>query len=144
MPSEKSAGAIVFRREGKEVKYLLLRKSFERDYWDFPKGNIEKGESDEETLLREVKEETGIKDGKIIEGFKERINYVYRREGKTFFKEVVCFLVETKTRDVKVSWEHVQHEWVDFQVAVERVKKDTKEVVKKAHSFLGSGLSKWV
>jgi 8-oxo-dGTP pyrophosphatase MutT (NUDIX family) len=142
MPKEKSAGAIVFRREGKEIKYLLLRKSFEKDYWDFPKGNIEKDEDEKETVLREVKEETRIDDGKIIDGFKEKISYVYRREGKTFFKEVVCFLVETKTKDVKISWEHVTYEWIDFQEAFKRMK--SKELIKKADSFLESGLSKWV
>jgi len=144
MPKERSAGAIVFRREGKEIKYLLLKKSFEKDYWDFPKGNIEKGEKEEETVLREVNEETGIEDGKIIEGFKEKISYVYRREGKTFFKEVVCFLFETKTKDVKISYEHVGYEWVDFEEAVRRAKENTKDVIKKTKSFLESNLTKWV
>jgi len=142
MPKEKSAGAIVFRREGKEIKYLLLRKSLEKDYWDFPKGNIEKGESEEETVLREVKEETGIDDGKIIDGFKEKISYVYSRGGKTIFKEVVCFLVETKTKDVKISWEHVTYEWVGFQEVLGKMK--SKELIKRANSFLESGLTKRV
>jgi 8-oxo-dGTP pyrophosphatase MutT (NUDIX family) len=143
MPRERSAGAIVFRREEKEVKYLLLRRSFEKDYWSIPQGNIEKSEKPDQTVLRELKEETGIDDGKIIEGFKGKYFYVYRRENKTFFKEVVCFLVETKIKDVKVSWEHVAYEWVDFQEAFRRAKKGTKDVLKKANDFLKGTLSKW-
>jgi tRNA nucleotidyltransferase (CCA-adding enzyme) len=144
MPRERSAGAIVFRRDGKKIRYLLLRQSLEKDYWNFPKGNIEKNESEEEAALREMKEETGIEDEKIIDGFKEKVSFFYRRDGKNFFKEVVCFLVETKTKDVKLSWENAAYEWVDFQEAVRRVKENTKDVVKKANSFLESSLSKWV
>ena len=47
MVREVSAGGIIFRRD-KEIKYLLLHKEASNNYkesWDFPKGNVEKGES---------------------------------------------------------------------------------------------------
>ena len=70
MKQEKSAGAIVFIKD-KEPIYLLLH--YEAKHWDFPKGNIEKGEKDIETVKREIEEETGITDIEIVKDFKEKI-----------------------------------------------------------------------
>ncbi|GAI42981.1 unnamed protein product, partial [marine sediment metagenome] len=47
MPLEKSAGAVIFSRSDKKIEYLLLH--YQAGHWDFPKGNIEKGEKLEET-----------------------------------------------------------------------------------------------
>ena len=44
-----------------------------KEIWDFAKGNIEKNEDELETLKRELKEETGISDFKLIKNFKEKI-----------------------------------------------------------------------
>jgi len=73
MPKETSAGAVIFRKENNEIYYLLLH--YESGHWDFPKGNIEEGEKEEETVKREAAEETGVEDIKIVEGFKEWIKY---------------------------------------------------------------------
>jgi 8-oxo-dGTP pyrophosphatase MutT (NUDIX family) len=54
-----SAGVIVIRRAKGVWRYLLLRAY---NYWDFPKGIVEKGEDPLQTALREVAEETGLKD----------------------------------------------------------------------------------
>lgn len=143
MPREKSAGAIIFRRN-KEIKYLLLHYNYKTEFWDFPKGNIEKGESEEETVRREIKEETGIEDIKFIPGFREKINYFYRREGKTIFKEVIYFLVETSVKEVRISEEHVGYSWLDFNDAKERLKENSRKILEKANKLLLSGLSKWV
>ena len=59
MPKEKSAGAVIFRMENGEPYYLLLR--YYSGHWEFAKGHIEEGESNEETVKREIEEETGIK-----------------------------------------------------------------------------------
>lgn len=53
-----SAGAVVFRREGQEPRYLLLR-AFRN--WDFPKGLVEPGEDPFAAARREILEETGIR-----------------------------------------------------------------------------------
>ena len=135
MPLEKSAGAIVFRKE-KEVLYYLLLHS-ELGHWGFPKGNIEKGESLTGTIKREVKEETGIKDIEFISNFKETIKYFYKREGKNIFKTVVFFLTETKTKDIKISWEHVGFEWLSYNKAFKKITfKNSKQILKKANDYL--------
>lgn len=134
---EKSAGAIVFR-EDKERKYLILH--YEEGHWDFPKGNIEEGESEKQTVIREVEEETGIKEIKFIEGFKEKINYFYTGSNKErISKEVILFLAETEEEDIKLSHEHVDHQWLDYSKALEKLTHDnTKNILRKAEAYLNT------
>ena len=135
MPVEKSAGAIIFSRADKKIEYLLLH--YQAGHWDFPKGNIEKGEKLEDTVKREVKEETGIEDIKFISGFKESIKYFYKLKGRNIFKTVTFFLAETKTKKVKISWEHINFQWLPFEEALAQLTfKNAKEILKKANRFL--------
>ena len=64
MNQEFSAGGIIYRIENEQPQFLLIKNSAFKDphktYWGFPKGHLEKGESDEEAALREVKEETDV------------------------------------------------------------------------------------
>ena len=81
--SEKSCGAVVFKRNG-EVQYLLLH--YEAGHWDYVKGQVEPNESEKDTVVRELEEETGITNARFVEDFREEISYFYRREGKTVYK----------------------------------------------------------
>ncbi len=145
MPKEISAGAVVFRKEDNEIYYLLLH--YKSGHWDFPKGHIEEGEKEKETVKREVKEETGIEDIKIIEGFREWIKYVFRStydldeneksKALWIFKIVTFYLAETKTKKVKISFEHLGYKWLSYDEALEQVTfKKAKEILKKAHHYL--------
>lgn len=138
MIKERSAGAIVFRREGNQIKYLLLHYKFKTEYWGFTKGNVEEGETELETAKREIREETGIADLNFLSGFKEKIHYFYRRDGELVSKSVTFFLAETSSKDVKISSEHIGYEWVDFKTALSRLKPGTKKVLEKANRFLKS------
>ncbi|MBI2173531.1 MAG: NUDIX domain-containing protein [Candidatus Aenigmarchaeota archaeon] len=138
---EKSVGGIVFRKEGRKILYLLLlyeRKSDGlRTYWDFPKGHQEKGESEEETLAREVAEETSIKDISVARGFRHTVKYFFRRDGKTVQKEVAFYLCKTVQKDVKISSEHKDSAWLDYDGAMKKLAFDnSKGLLKKAGSFL--------
>ena len=104
MKKEKSAGAIVFRKD-KEPIYLLLH--YEAKHWDFPKGNIEAGETDIDTVKREIEEETGIKDIEIVNGFKEKIQYYFKFKGDLINKTVIFYIAKTSTKQVKLSFEHI-------------------------------------
>ena len=63
----------MFMRKDPEIEYLLL--NYPAGHWDFPKGRIEKGETEIETARREIKEETDISKIKIFEKFKKNIEY---------------------------------------------------------------------
>jgi len=135
MPIEKSAGAVVFRQEKNKIYYLLLH--CQAGHWDFPKGNIEKGEKLEETVKREVNEETGIEEIKFIPKFKESIKYFYKLRGKNIFKIVTFFLVKTKEEKVKISWEHLGYKWLSYKEALEKLTfENAREILRKANDFL--------
>ena len=141
MPVERSAGAVIFRRENNKIYYLLLHypsnAKAPKEYWDLPKGHIEKGEKIEDTVRREVKEEAGIEDLRFVEGFKEWIKYFFRFKGETIFKIATFYLAETKTKEVKTSFEHLGYEWLPYEKAVEQLTfKNAKDILKKAHQFL--------
>jgi bis(5'-nucleosidyl)-tetraphosphatase len=132
---EKSCGAVIFLKKEDKTKYLLL--NYAAGHWDFVKGNVEANETERETVLRELQEETGITDATFIEGFKENIAYFYRRQGLTVHKEVVFFVIETHTEKVELSFEHVGFIWLDYKRAMEKLNfKNARDVLEKAHDFL--------
>jgi 8-oxo-dGTP pyrophosphatase MutT (NUDIX family) len=134
MPSEKSCGAVIFKQNS-ERKYLLLH--YEGGHWDFVKGHVEGDETETETVLRETREEVGITELSFIEGFRHRISYYYRRAGQTVFKEVIFYLLETKTDSVRLSREHVGFDWLPFDKAYERLTfKNAKDTIKRARDYL--------
>jgi len=149
MPFEKSAGAVIFRKapfdaaQGKEGKiyYLLLHypsgARAGKNYWDLAKGHVEKGEKELDTARREVEEETGLKDIKFVEGFREWIKYFFRAKGKNIFKIVTFFLAETETAEVKISSEHMGFKWLPYEEALKQLNfKNAKVILKKANDFL--------
>lgn len=142
MPVERSAGTIIFRREGGNIFYLLLHYGAlnhraGKDFWDFPKGHIEKGEKLEDTAKREAEEETGLADLMFVEGFKEWFKYFFKFEGKNIMKFVTFFLAETKTKEVKISDEHMDFAWLPYEEAFERLTfKNAKDILGKANKFL--------
>lgn len=131
----KSVGLIVFSRAGGKREYLLLH--YESGHWDFSKGGVEKGESEAETALRELREETGISKVKVISGFRESIHYFFREKNELVSKDVVFLLAESEKREVVISSEHVGFEWLSFEKALERLTfKNAKQVLEKAEGFL--------
>jgi len=134
MPSEKSCGAVIFKRNGNR-KYLLLH--YEGGHWDFVKGHVEKDETEKDTVRRETEEEVGIKDLNFLEGYRQPISYYYKRAGKTVYKQVVFYLVEAHTDSVRLSREHVGFDWMSYDRAYERLTyKNAKDTLQKAHKFL--------
>ena len=97
MIKEKSCGALVFRRDESDGKlYIALIRHVHGRFFSFPKGHVEKGESEKMTAEREVFEETSLKIN-ITSDFRETVSYnpSYKVE-----KEVVYFLAETEQVDV--------------------------------------------
>jgi 8-oxo-dGTP pyrophosphatase MutT (NUDIX family) len=115
---ERSAGAVLFIRNG-EPEYLVLH--YTAGHWDFPKGNIEPGETEEQAAIREIREETGITDVEFIPGFRQIISYRYRKARKLVEKEVVLFLARTRTQNVTISHEHIGFVWKDYDGALKQL-----------------------
>lgn len=110
---EKSCGAVIFYAGKSNTKILLVKNNNGR-FWSFPKGHIEKGETEKETATREIKEETGL-DVEIKDGFREVSDYC--PYGK-IRKNVVFFLAQAYTDVVKVQEEEIaEYIWVDLQQA---------------------------
>lgn len=139
---EKSAGAIIYRREADKNYYLLLHYPVrslktKREYWDLPKGHIEKGEVIKDTVKREVREETGLTDIMFKEGFREKIRYFLTKEGKKVFKTVVFLLAETKSKDIKISDEHIGFKWLAYEEALKKLTyKNARNILEKANNCL--------
>jgi len=133
MPQEFSAGIIGFKR-AETLKFLLLK--YPKGYWGFSHGQIEKGESSRDAAIREFKEETGLDIAKMFDGFKEIIEFFYKREGKTVHKEITFYLGESKDGEVKLT-EHTDYGWFDFDEALAKLQfKNDQEILKKANEFL--------
>jgi 8-oxo-dGTP pyrophosphatase MutT (NUDIX family) len=122
---ERSAGAVVYREADNGRMYLLLQNA---GRWDFPKGGVEKGESELQTVLREVKEETGLNDVKIVHGFRKVIEYFYRRNGKNVHKQVVYLLAVTVDEIIKISLEHQGYGWFVYREALDKASYDNSKV----------------
>ena len=135
---EESAGIVPYRLDRGKRKYLLLRtRPLKGEFWEFPKGWIEKGETLLETAKREFSEETGIPDCEIVPGFQKVIRYFYKREGKLIAKTVTYFLGRVKTGRVAISDESVGFAWMDFEEAKSNMTiKNLRDLLVEAERFL--------
>jgi 8-oxo-dGTP pyrophosphatase MutT (NUDIX family) len=132
---ERSAGAVVFNENGRRRYLLLLNK----ERWDFPKGNMEKGESELDTVRREVREETGIAKLEVIKGFRRVIEYFYRREGKNIHKQVFYYLARANEDRVTISHEHEDFGWFDYDESLAKLSyNNSKATLREAEKFLGA------
>ena len=139
MIEETSAGIVLFRKEKSKKLFLLLH--YPSGHWDFVKGKMEEGESTHQTAIRETKEETGITDITFLENFEEWIEYNFQYQGELVNKKVVFFLAETKTEEVKISHEHQNYAWMDYNTSMEKTTFDNaKTVLTKAETLLSNTL----
>ncbi|HET7389454.1 MAG TPA: NUDIX domain-containing protein [Nitrososphaeraceae archaeon] len=136
MRDERSSGAVVFSIDkDSEAEFLLLHHT--SGHWDFPKGNIESGEDEKQAARREILEETGIQDVNFLEGFREKIEYRYKRGEKLIHKEVIFYLLRTNTKKITLSNEHIAYVWNKYDNAVKQLTyKNTKNVLTEAKKFL--------
>ncbi|EKE25544.1 MAG: NUDIX hydrolase [uncultured bacterium] len=131
---EKSIGGVVYRQQENKILYLLLR--YRSGQWDFPKGHVEKGETEHQTLKREIMEETGIADLKILKGFRQSVRYFYTAKGNEkkeriekgrgiyIFKKAVFFATETRIEKVIIDYENKDFAWLSFEDAMKRLGND--------------------
>jgi len=131
---------VVYAKIKDKIEYLILKRKLHWIGWEFPKGGIEKGESKEKAVKRELKEETGlipleIKDYKYFKKYKyrklpDRPEYI----GQTYS----LFSGEVKKARIKLDpREHSNHKWVNFNKAMKLLTwTNQKRCLKKVNKFL--------
>jgi 8-oxo-dGTP pyrophosphatase MutT (NUDIX family) len=130
-----SAGAILFRNTRDRREYLLL-KSRPGD-WEFPKGGVEGEEELQQTAIREIEEEAGIEDFRLVDGFRDDYDYVFEANGTRIHKTVHLFIAKSDEASAELSREHTDMQWRDYDQAVNTVTQDgPREVLKDAQEFL--------
>lgn len=99
---EPTSGGMVFRRDQKsnQIEILLIQDA--KDRWTIPKGHIEENEAAKDTAEREIKEETGLKELKVM-NWLGKINFRYRRATSLVLMTTEIYLVQAKgdTNDLK-------------------------------------------
>ncbi len=147
MPAERSAGIIIYRDTPEGRKYLLLRASRDKstlasgkrvkDFWDFPKGRLEKGETGLDAARRETQEEAGLDTIEIDPEFKHTVQYFTFRTGRPVPKYVAMFLGRVTSEVITLSWEHDTAEWLLHKDAKARVTlPQMKDALEKAEEYL--------
>ncbi len=134
MSYEKSCGGVVYRKRCGNTEILLV-KHLKTGGWSFPKGHMEPGESEEQTALREIKEETNI-DAVIDDAsFRETAVYTLRHD---ITKQVVYFLARAVSFDcVKQEEEIAEARWVELgQVSSVLSYDNDRIIMNKAKAFL--------
>ena len=135
MITEKSCGAVVFTKEQGNIQFVIIRSK--EGIYGFPKGHMEGTESEEETALREVLEETGLTVN-LLPGFKNEDMYTYIRNGEKRSKRVVYFLGEYSNQlPVAQETEVASISLMDYNSAMAVFQFDNlKELLTQANGFL--------
>jgi 8-oxo-dGTP pyrophosphatase MutT (NUDIX family) len=137
MREQKSAGIVLFRNDSDKNEFLLL--NYPQGHWDFVKGKIEQNETSHETALRETKEETGITNIEFVDGFEESVEYDFRFKKENIHKKVIFFLAKTNEKNIKLSHEHNDYLWLEYNDALKKTTfENAKNVLTKANEFLSS------
>ena len=105
-----------------------------KGHWDFPKGHVEEGETEVQTAIREVKEETNI-DVEVNEKYRYTTEYSPKED---VMKEVVFFLAKNINDKRNAQLEEVSEvKWFKFEEAMERITYNTsKEILIKLEKDL--------
>ena len=135
MQYEKSCGAVVFTKIGTDIRYLLVSNL--NGFYGFPKGHIEGTESEIETALREISEETGLT-VRLIDGFRTEDTHSFMRNSEARLKHIVYFLAEYSdqvptAQEAELSSVHL----MDYETAISVFQfESSKRLLTEAHNFL--------
>ncbi len=122
----KAIFAVVYMKEGNEFRYLILERKLHWKGWEFPKGGIDAGESEEQAVRREVREETGlnIKGDPIKFDIRGRYKYskVLQDRPGVMGQTYSLYAVEVVGGKVKLDQkEHSSFQWLNFKDAFKKL-----------------------
>ena len=132
MKQEKSCGAIVYKIIDNVIYYYIIKQN--KGHFSFPKGHVEENETEEETALREVKEETNL-DILVDKGFRETSTYSPK---ENVMKDVIFFVaiaINDNTKPQKTEVSDIL--LLRYDDAIKRLTYDRdKEILKKANVYI--------
>ena len=133
LKKQTSAGGVIYKKNDSSIQIALISVR-NGQAWCLPKGIVDKGETTEETAVREVREETGL-NGRIIDALGE-INYWYfvKEENIKCRKKVYFYLMEYVSGDTADhDFEVDEAGWFPLEIALEKVSyKGDRMVIEKA------------
>lgn len=132
MRKEKSCGAVIYKYIDNELFILLLKHNL--GHWSFAKGHVEDSETEQETAIREIKEETNL-DVTINSDFRYVITYS-PYEGA--IKDVIYFLATTNSDNIKAQQSEISEiKWFKYEDAISMITyEDDRKVLMKAIEYL--------
>ena len=135
MIREKSCGAVVFTKIDDEIKYLLI-SNLQGDI-GFPKGHVEANETEEETALREVYEETKLKIN-LLKGFRETHEVTIRGGAEDILKDIIYFLGFFENQEIFFQKEELSKVYlVNYKEANEILRSERlKQILEIADKYL--------
>lgn len=125
MKTDRSLGVIALRKVSSGVQVLLLCH-VNGDHWGFAKGHPEKGESERQAAIRELKEETGLEIDQFIKDTTFEQRYTFELAGDSIDKRVLYFVAYVKAGQVRVQEAEIKQAlWVSPSELVSYAKFDT-------------------
>lgn len=125
MKTEKSCGAVVLRKDQGRLQVLLI-KHINGGHWAFPKGHVERGETEEQTALREIKEETGLT-VMLDTNYRKTVTYSPKKD---VVKDVVYFVAVAKDGQRTAQESEISRiRWTDADRAADFVSFENDKVI---------------
>lgn len=130
---DKSCGAVVYKKENNILYFLLVYQS--NGNYSFPKGHVEGLETEEETAIREIKEETNI-DVNLDTNFREVTTYFLEKKG--VYKDVVFFVGTPKSNDLRSQEGEIEEcSWNTYDEVLKKLQyKNMEEIFLKAYDYI--------
>ncbi|MCI9625272.1 MAG: NUDIX domain-containing protein [Clostridia bacterium] len=136
MQYEISCGAVVFTRKEKEVYYVIVEE--QEGYYGFPKGHMEGTETEEETALREIYEEVGIR-AHLLQGFKTIDEHAIPNK-KDVIKKIIYFAAEYDNQEIIYQKEELRSaRLLCYEEAMSAFQfESSKRILREAKEFIDS------
>lgn len=137
MKTKYGVTGVIFDLKENQFYFLLMHRVLNWKGWEFVKGGIDKNETPEEAILREIEEETGLVKVNIISRLNKKVSWA----SKKIKYEYVPFLIKAETGE-KISLEqeiieHDSYRWATKEQAENLLThEDNKKTLKEAVQFL--------
>ena len=119
MKKDYSFGVIPLRQQSSSWEVFMVRQR--QGHWCFPKGHAELGESGQETAVRELQEETGLKVSKWWDVNPAMEQYMIQKAGEQYLKSVVYWVAEVEGQVDLQTEEIMDGEWLAIDNASDRL-----------------------